>query len=214
LGFIQDRESVIYTVIVNPAGGFMTRAKQPPLIVALTGASGAYAAQRLLVKAPWPTMLIASRWGREIAVQECGSFEKLAQDAGQVFEPDDLSAPPSSGSTPTMGMVILPCSINTLGQIAAGLADNLITRAAHCHLKERRPLILGLRETPLTLIDLKNAVRAASAGALLMPISPPFFMFKGKTPQQITLHDLMDAYVDRVLSVLGHRMAATWEDIR
>jgi 4-hydroxy-3-polyprenylbenzoate decarboxylase len=192
----------------------MPARKQPPLIVAMTGASGAYAAQLLLAKSPWPTVLVASRWAKEIFIQECGSFEGLVCSAGQVYDPDDMTAPPSSGSTATIGMVILPCSINTLGQIANGVGDNLITRAAHCHLKERRPLILGLRETPLTHIDLNNAVKASAAGAIIMPLSPPFFMFKDKTPQQITLHDLMDAYVDRVLSLLGRRMSATWEDIR
>ncbi len=192
----------------------MSSAKASRLIIAMTGASGAYAGRLLLSKSPWPTSLIATRWARDIYAHECGPFEDLAALAGEVFDPEDLSAPPSSGSTPTVGMVIAPCSINTLGQIASGLADNLITRAAHCHLKERRTLILGLRETPLTTIDLQNAVKAAQAGAVIMPLAPPFFMFKGKTPSQITLHDLMDAYVDRVLALLGKPMAATWEDVR
>ena len=192
----------------------MALQKKPPLIVAMTGASGVYACQLLLEKSPWPTLLVASRWAREIFEQECGSFEKLARRATRVYDPGDMTAPPSSGSTETIGMVIVPCSVNTLGHIASGLADNLITRAAHCHLKERRPLILGLRESPLTSIDLHNAVKAGAAGAVIMPLSPPFFMFKGKQPQQITLHDLMDAYVDRVLALLGRRMSVTWEDIR
>lgn len=192
----------------------MTSAKTPPLIVAMTGASGVYAAQLLLAKSPWPTILVASRWAREIFTRECGAIEALTRIAGQIYEPGDLTAPPSSGSTETTGMVILPCSVNTLAQIANGLADSLITRAAHCHLKERRPLILGLRETPLTGIDLQNAVRVSAAGAIVMPLAPPFFMFPGKTPEQITLHDLMNAYVDRVLSLLGRRMPSTWEDIR
>ncbi|MDA8138455.1 MAG: UbiX family flavin prenyltransferase [Desulfobacteraceae bacterium] len=188
--------------------------RQRPLIVAMAGASGVYVTRLILAKSPWPTVLIASRWAREIYAQECGSFDELAHMATVTYDPEDMAAPPSSGSTPTVGMVVAPCSINTLGQIAAGLADNLITRAAHCHLKERRSLILGLRETPLTSIDLENAVRVAHAGAVIMPLSPPFFMFKGKTADQITLHDLMEAYADRVLSVLGHPMPKTWEDLR
>lgn len=192
----------------------MTSRKKAKLIVGMTGASGAYATQLLLAKSPWPTTLIASRWARDIYVHECGPFETLVKTASETFEPDDLTAPPSSGSTPTVGMVIMPCSMNTLGQIACGLADNLIARAAHCHLKERRPLVLGLRETPLSVIDLENAARVAAAGAVVMPISPPFFMFKGKSAAQITLHDLMDAYIDRVLSILGHSMSKTWEDLR
>jgi len=192
----------------------MTTPKKPRLIVAMTGASGVYATRLLLSKSPWPTALIASRWAREIYSHECGPFEQLSQTAGEVFAADDMAAPPSSGSTATVGMVILPCSINTMGQIASGLADNLITRAAHCHLKEHRPLILALRETPLTTIDVENAAKLALAGAIVMPMAPPFFMFKGKTAVQITLHDLLDAYVDRVLSVLGRPVPAGWEDVR
>lgn len=184
-----------------------------PLIVAMTSASGAYAAELLLAKSPWPTILIASRWAREIYAHECGPLEKLTRLAGTVCSNDDMLAPPASGSVAAVGMVILPCSVNTLGQIAAGLGESLITRAAHCQLKERRPLILGLRETPLTSIDLNNAAQAAAAGATIMPLAPPFYMFKGRTPRQITLHDLMEAYVDRVLALLGHPLPVTWEDL-
>lgn len=188
--------------------------EKPRLIIAMTGASGAYVSRMLLTKSPWPTILIASRWAKEIYTRECGPYEELVRAAGEVYDTQDLTAPPSSGSVPTVGMVIAPCSTNTLGQIAAGLGDNLISRAAHCHLKERRPLILALRETPLTTIDLDNAGKVAAAGATLMPLTPPYFMFEGKTAEQITLHDLMDAFADRVLALLGRRMPATWEDLR
>lgn len=184
------------------------------LVVAMTGASGAYAAQLLLEQSPWPTMLIASGWARKIYGHECGPFEKLADTADRVYENTDMMAPPASGSVPTMGMVILPCSVNTLGQIAAGIGETLITRAAHCHLKERRPLVIGLREAPLTTIDIENAAKAASAGAILMPLCPPFYMFKGRKPDQITMHELLTAYVDRILSLLGHPLKSTWEDVR
>ena len=184
------------------------------LIVAMTGASGAYAAELLLKKSPWPTMLIASKWGRRIYAHECGPVPKLEKLASQVFDNADMMALPASGSVPTSGMVILPCSVNTLAQIAAGMGETLIARAAHCHLKEHRPLVLGLREAPLTIIDLQNAVAAAGAGATVMPLSPPFFMFKERSPRQISLHDLMDAYVDRVLALLGHPSSRTWEDVR
>jgi 4-hydroxy-3-polyprenylbenzoate decarboxylase len=187
---------------------------KPHLIVAVTGASGAYAAELLLKKSPWPTMLIASKWGREIYAHECGPVAHLEKLAGRVLDNADMLAPPASGSVPTAGMVILPCSANTLGQIAGGLGETLIARAAHCHLKERRPLIIGLRETPLSAIDLQNAAAAAAAGATVMPLAPPFFMFKGRTPQQISMHDLMDAYVDRVLALLGHPLTRSWEDVR
>lgn len=185
----------------------------PHLIVAMTGASGAYAAQLLLEKSPWPTMLITSRWAQQIYEHECGPLETLEKLANQIFTNEDMLAPPASGSVPTKGMVILPCSVNTLGQIAAGLGEGLITRAAHCQLKERRPLVLALRETPLTHITATNCATVAAAGATVMPLAPPFYMFKGRTPQQISLHDIMDAYVDRILSLLGHPLKTTWEDL-
>lgn len=184
-----------------------------PLIVAMTGASGAYAAELLIKKSPWPVQLIASRWAREIYAHECGPFAALEKSADQVFDNADMMAPPASGSVPTAGMVVLPCSANTLGRIAAGLGGTLIARAAHCHLKERRPLVLGLRETPLTAIDLKNAATLANAGATIMPLSPPFYMFKERSPQEISLHEVMAAYVDRILSLLGKPLEKTWEDI-
>lgn len=183
------------------------------LIVAMTGASGAYAAELLIKSSPWPTMLIVSKWAREVYTHECGPFEALEKSADQVFDNADMMAPPASGSVPTAGMVILPCSANTLGQIAAGLGETLIARAAHCHLKEHRPLVLGLRETPLTAIDLQNAATLANSGATIMPLSPPFYMFKERSPQAISLHEVMAAYVDRILSLLGKPLDKTWEDI-
>ncbi len=183
------------------------------LIVAMTGASGAYAAELLVKKSPWPTMLIASKWAQEIYAHECGPFDSLAKSADRVFDNADMMAPPASGSVPTAGMVVLPCSANTLGQIAAGLGDTLVARAAHCHLKERRPLVLGLREAPLTTIDVQNALTLANAGATIMPLSPPFFMFKDQSPRKISLHDVMEAYVDRILSFLGQPLDKTWEDM-
>ena len=184
------------------------------LIVAMSGASGAYAAEALLDRSPWPTMLIASQWAIEVYTQECGAFEKLAAKVDQVFANNEMTAPPASGSVPVVGMVVIPCSVHTLASIAAGLGDTLITRAAHCQLKESRPLVLCLRETPLTRIDLENAARVVSSGATLMPLSPPFYMFKGRAADKVTLHELMVAFADRVLAQLGHPPEATWEDVR
>jgi flavin prenyltransferase len=186
----------------------------PHLIVGITGASGMHAARLLVGKSPWPVDLVASRWGREVAGTEGGDMASLEVRAARVFKPDDLYAPISSGSVATAGMVVLPCSAHTLARIAAGLGECLITRAAHCQLKERRPLIICLRETPLTLIDLDNARRAAAAGAVIMPLSPPFFMFAGRDPQSVSMDALLDAFVDRVLALLGHPPARTWEDLR
>ena len=184
------------------------------LILGVTGASGIYAAELLIDKAPWPVDLIVSRWGQDVYAHERGTFEQLSLKADTVYGNDDLRAPISSGSSPTVGMVILPCSMNTLGHIASGLGDNLIARAAHCHLKERRPLVMCLRETPLTAIDLDNASKVAYSGGVIMPLSPPFYMFGEKDPDRISMKDLLAAYVDRVLAVLGHPAEENWENIQ
>lgn len=192
----------------------MATSKNPHLILGVTGASGIYAAKLLQEKSPWPVDLVCSQWGRRVAATECGSIETLQKGARRVFENDDLFAPLSSGSVPYVGMVVLPCSSHTFAQIASGSGDSLITRAAHCQLKERRPLILCLREAPLTLIDLENARRVSAAGAVVMPVTPPFFMFAGGDPHKVSMHDLLDAYVDRVLALLGKPADRNWEDIR
>jgi 4-hydroxy-3-polyprenylbenzoate decarboxylase len=192
----------------------MVKADQSHLIVGITGASGIHAARLLVEKSPWPVDLVVSRWGRDVAGTECGGIEPIEAHAARVFKADDLFAPLASGSVAALGMVVLPCSAHTLAQVAVGLGDSLITRAAHCQLKERRPLILCLRESPLTLIDLENARRSAAAGAVIMPMSPPFFMFAGADPKTVSMDDLLDAFVDRVLALLGRPSARTWEDIR
>jgi 4-hydroxy-3-polyprenylbenzoate decarboxylase len=184
------------------------------LILGITGASGIHGARLLIEKSPWPVDLVVSRWGRQVAATECGGLQAIEARANRVFAPDDLYAPMSSGSVPAIGMVVLPCTANTLAQIAVGLADNLICRAAHCQLKERRPLVLCLREAPLTLIDIENARRLVQAGAIIMPMSPPFFMFAATEPQSISMHDLLDAFVDRVLALLGRPADRSWEDVR
>jgi len=183
------------------------------LVLAVTGASGALAAELLMRKSPWPVTLVASNWGKDVFTRECGDFSRLAGLADKVFDDHDLAAPISSGSVPTRGMILLPCTTNTLAKIAHGIADSLITRAAHCHLKESRRLICCVRETPWTLIDLNNAVSVAAAGGTIMPLSPPFFQIGQRDPAAVTMTELLDAYVDRVLSVLGHPAASNWESL-
>ena len=181
------------------------------LILAVTGATGAYAARLLIEKSPWPVTLVASDRGRDMYRRECGPFEELSGLAQQVCDDHDLAAPAASGSVPNAGLVILPCSCNALAKVAGGLADTLISRAAHCQLKERRPLVLCVRESPWGLIDLENARRVAAAGAVVMPMSPPFYMFAKTAPKTVTMHDLLAAYVDRILAVLGRPAPQNWE---
>ena len=184
------------------------------LILAINGATGAHAAERLIRKSPWPVTLVASDWGKSVFERECGNFQHLASLAAKVYEDADLAAAISSGSVPTAGMVVLPCSSNTLAKIGQGISDTLITRAAHCHLKERRRLVLCVRETPWSLIDLNNAVSVSAAGGIIMPLSPPFYQMSGRDPAEVNMTELMDCFVDRVLAVLGHPAAVNWESIQ
>ena len=185
-----------------------------PLVLAVTGASGALLANRIVEKSPFPVILTVGKWGRAVYEAECGSFDALAKRVHAVYDAEDMSAPIASGSVETVGMVVAPCSAGTLGRIATGISDTLAARAAHCHLKERKPLILCLREAPLTRVDLQNADRAAAAGAVVMPLSFPFYMQKKRDPGQVTLLELMDDFAERVLKLLGLPPARTWADVR
>ncbi len=183
------------------------------LVLAVTGATGSLAARLLMEKSPWPVTLIASDWGKQVYCRECGSFDRLAELADTVCDNDDLAAGISSGSVPTAGMVVLPCTTNALAEVAGGVSDTLITRAAHCHLKERRKLVMCVRETPWSLIDLDNARTVTAAGGIIMPISPPFYIVADRDAETVTMKDLLNAYVDRVLAVLGHDAKTNWQTI-
>ncbi len=184
------------------------------LVLAITGASGTHAAKILVEKASWPIDIIVSDWGKRVMQHERVSINFLLKNTFRQFQNDDLFALPSSGSTPTIGMVVLPCSTKTLGEIATGTGNNLTSRAAHCHLKENRTLIICLREAPLTSIDIDNMKRVSNAGGILMPICPPFFMFTKCSPKDVSMDDLLGAFVDRILSLLGQENITTWENIR
>ena len=184
------------------------------LVLAVTGATGAHAARRLIDKSPWPVSLIVSQWGREVYKRECGEIDELTSPAAAVYDDDDLSAPIASGSVPTEGMVILPCSTSTMGKIASGIGDTLITRAAHCHLKESRKLVLCVRESPWSLIDLDAARTVAAAGGVIMPISPAFYLTSDHPPHAVTLDTLLDGFVDRVLALFGRPADKNWESVR
>lgn len=173
--------------------------------VGVTGASGSVYARRLLsalIRAGTDIHLIVSPFGRAIASSELGDSDLLVPAvAGRArlttYRHDDLFSPLASGSYSTDGMVICPCTSHTLAAVASGLADNLITRAAHVHLKERRTLVLLLREMPLAHIDLQNMLRVSESGGMICPASPPFY------GQPKTVDDLVDATIGRVLDLLG-----------
>lgn len=124
------------------------------------------------------------------------SVESVEKLASKVYKFSDISASISSGSFQTEGMVIIPCSMHTLGALASGVADSLLTRAAEVTMKERRTMIVVPRETPLSLIHIENMARLAQAGAILVPAMPAFY-FKPET-----LEDIVDHLVGKVLDLL------------
>ena len=167
-------------------------------IVAVTGATGAVYAKRLLELLPGKKMLVVTAHGKEVVEHELeGGLGALQERATELLDNDDLGAEVSSGTGPGRQMVIVPCSMNTLSKIACGLADNLVTRAASVCLKEGWRLVLVPRESPLSLIHIENMSRLKRAGAAIVPASPGFY---GK-PQSI--EDLVDFVVGKVLNALG-----------
>lgn len=179
-----------------------------PLVVAITGASGApYGVRLLQVLAgnQVPSWLLISSHGWRLLTQESGiaDLAALQQATGPdwssitVFDDQDRGARPASGSQRTAGMVICPCSMGTVSAIAQGSSRSLIERAADVTLKERRRLILVPRETPLSLVHLRNLVQVTEAGATIIPAAPGFY----HRPTRI--EELVDFIVQRVLDQLG-----------
>jgi flavin prenyltransferase len=180
--------------------------RDAPITLGVTGASGAPYAVRLLRAlndSGTPVRLIVSAYGWRLLQEESGirGVEALRQATGswdrvEYFQPADRGGTPASGSAPSRGMVICPCSMGTLASIVAGTSRSLMERAADVALKERRPLILVPRETPLSLIHLENMVRVTRAGATVMPAAPGFY----NEPRSID--DLVEFVVARVLDHL------------
>jgi len=179
-----------------------------PIVLAITGASGAPYAVRLLevlARSQMPLWLIVSEHGQRLLEHECGlaSLDALRDATGgdwssvRVFPDDDRGALPASGSQRTAGMVICPCSMGTVAAVAAGTSRSLVERAADVALKERRALILVPRETPLSLVHLRNLVAVTEAGATVIPAAPGFY----HRPTRVS--DLVDFVVQRVLDHLA-----------
>jgi len=183
------------------------------IVVGISGASGAVYAQRLL-----ELLEADARVERVIAVASSGGLRLLrheldvgARDLAQLpvallgreskkieaLPVGDIGASIASGSYPTDGMVIIPCSMGTLGAIASGLSDNLLRRAADVHLKEGRPLLLCWRDTPLNTIHLENMLRVARAGGINFPISPGYYYGASQ------LAELVTQFCCRLLARLG-----------
>lgn len=189
-----------------------------PWVVAITGASGGPYAVRLLevlARGHVPLWLIISRHGWRLLELEAGvtSDAELKRATGgdwssvTVFDDADRGAAPASGSARSAGMVVCPCSMGTVAAIAHGTSRSLVERAADVALKERRPLILVPRETPLSLVHLRNLTAAAEAGASVIPAAPGFY---GRPTQ---VRQLVDFVVQRVLDHMGVEagLAPRWE---
>jgi 4-hydroxy-3-polyprenylbenzoate decarboxylase len=178
----------------------------PPLVFAITGASGAPYAVRLLevlARERVPVWLLVSTHGLRLLKDECGigSLRELERRTGpwktvEAFDDGDRGARPASGSAKTAGMLVCPCSMATVAAIAHGTSRSLIERAADVTLKERRRLVLVPRETPLSLIHLRNFVAVAEAGATVIPAAPGFY----HRPTRV--EELVDFVVQRVLDHL------------
>ncbi|MHC4976122.1 MAG: UbiX family flavin prenyltransferase [Planctomycetota bacterium] len=192
------------------------------IVLGISGASGALYARRALralVSQEYQVHLTITDAGRRLLHDELGmglrDISALAglpecddpSEHGLYVHPiKDIGATIASGSFETRGMIVMPCSAHTLGAIASGLGDTLLTRAAAVTLKERRPLVLCHRESPLTMIDIENMRRVTEAGGIVAPTSPGFYL----GPR--TIDDLVDFVVARSLDLLGveHGLDVRW----
>ncbi len=181
------------------------------LIVGITGASGIIYGIRLLERlrgSGVETHLVMSQWAARTLVHETPYTVQQVQDlAGERYAIGDVGAAIASGSFLTRGMIVVPCSMRTLGAIAHGVGDNLIHRAADVTLKEGRKLVIVPREAPYNTIHLENMLRVANAGARIIPASPGFY----HRPQTIT--ELVDHLVFRILDQFNvpHSQATRWQ---
>ena len=171
------------------------------LIIGITGATGVIYGVRLLERlreAGVETHLVISRWGARTLVHETPyTREQVEALAHASYAPGDMGAAISSGSFQTAGMIVVPCSAKTLGAIAHGYGDGLIHRAADVVLKERRKLLLGVREAPLSDIHLENMLKLSRMGAVILPPMPAFY----NIPR--SLADIVEHTVARMLDQFG-----------
>jgi flavin prenyltransferase len=171
------------------------------LIVGITGASGAaygLAALKALRIADVETHLVVSRSGQITAAHELGlKFSELAALADVSYKIDDIAAAISSGSFETLGMLVAPCSVRSLSEIASGVTSSLLSRAADVVLKERRKLVLMVRETPLHLGHLRSMLQVTEMGGIILPPVPAFYT----RPQ--TIEEIVNHSVGRALDLFG-----------
>lgn len=178
------------------------KVRRPRLVVGISGASGAAFGIRLLeacAELEIESHLVMSKPGEmTIGYETKLAPKQVAAKADKLYAISDIAAPIASGSFQTAGMVIAPCSVRTWSEIATGVTTNLLTRAADVTLKERRPLILMVRETPLHVGHLRSLTQLAEMGAIILPPVPAFYA------EPHSLEDIVDNMVGKALDLLGH----------
>jgi 4-hydroxy-3-polyprenylbenzoate decarboxylase len=186
------------------------------LVVAMTGATGTVIGVRvleLLKRARVETHLVMSAWaGQTMGEESAYTVKQVQKLAAHVYSPNDQAAPISSGSFVTDGMIVVPCSMHTLAAIAHGLGDNLIHRSADVMLKERRRLVLAVRESPFSEIHLENMLKLSRMGVVICPPLPAFYTRPQSVDDLITysavrLLDQFDIHVDSPARWAGPRRA-------
>jgi flavin prenyltransferase len=184
--------------------------EDPPFVVGVSGASGAPIAVRVLEAlhaAQVPVALVVSDGAVAVLRAECGlAPDALARFATHVYGDHDLAAPIASGSRPTRGMVVVPCSGNTAARLALGLGDTLLTRAAAVHLKERRRLVIVPRETPLSTLLLRHLTTLSELGAVVVDAAPAYYLHPA------SVDDMTGYLAGKVLDQLGvaHTLYRGW----
>lgn len=179
------------------------------IVLGITGASGSVLAQRFLETARAEIHLVISGNSSQVIEYETGkSVEYFQKMASYVYDDHDVAARISSGSFLYDAMVIMPCSLNTLAKVSAGISDSLITRAAAVALKERRRLIVVPREMPLSLIALENMERLTRSGAIVAPAMPAFYT------RPKTIDDMVDFVVGRIMDLCGmeNELVKRWKE--
>jgi 4-hydroxy-3-polyprenylbenzoate decarboxylase len=185
-------------------GAAVQKSGKPRIVVGISGASGVAYGIRLLEalkEVGAESHLVTTKPGEmTIGYETRFAPKEVAAKADHAYAIQDIAAPIASGSFKTAGMIVAPCSVRTMSEIATGVTTNLLTRAADVTLKERRPLILLVRESPLHLGHLRTLTQLAEIGAIILPPVPAFYA----EPQSIS--DLVDQMAGRVLDILGY----TW----
>lgn len=175
------------------------------IAIGITGSSGVLYGVEFLKRCEGDKYLVVSKWGKAVLKDEMNLGERdLQQHVKKIFANDDLHAPLASGSNRIDAYVIIPCTVSTLGRIASGIGDTLITRMAQVALKERFKFVLCLRETPLSSLALEHCLTLSRAGAIIMPISPPLYFLPN------AVEEYAQAFADKVLGVLGLRQSKGW----